>query len=130
MSHVDTAPRFDLAKFLSGVTAQPSAAAADFDRQELEVIQLARHDGLSSLREPTRIDRALHWLFGIERNGPLANPRLEALRRFAVLAWHHGYTLPLSAIGRFKEAGYSIDHVELLFAHIGGDRIQHRRIAA
>jgi hypothetical protein len=53
------------------------------------------------------------------------------LRRFAVLAWHYGYALPVSAMKAFKDAGYSRDHIELLLARIaaGGNR-QGRSVLA
>jgi hypothetical protein len=107
----------------------PVADAIDaaFDRREWEVIVLARQDGLASLREPSRLARLLDRLFGAGINRRLANPRLEALRRFAVLAWHHGYALPVSAMKAFKEAGYSLDHIELLLASVSTSRTQSRR---
>jgi hypothetical protein len=110
----------------------PIADAIDvaFDRHEWQVIVLARQDGLASLREPTRLATLLSRLFGARINRRLANPRLEALRRFAVLAWHHGYALPVSAMKAFKEEGYSLDHIELLLASVSAGRTRHHRSAA
>ena len=128
MAYLDTREPFPAANHppLSSVA---DAVDARFDRHEWEVIVLARQDGLASLREPSRLAVLLDRLFGAGINRRLANPRLEALRRFAVLAWHHGYALPVSAMKAFKEAGYSLDHVELLLASISVGRTRHGRRA-
>ena len=112
---------------MSTATATPlplpiDAPADAFDRHEWEVIVLARQDRLSSLREPTLLARAMEWLFGGGINHGLADPRLETLRRLAVLAWHHGYALPVSAIKAFKAAGFSMDQLDILLARISAGR--------
>lgn len=99
-----------------------SSIGAVFERREWEVIVLAQRDGLASLREPGRIARALAWLFGADINRRLADPKLEALRRLAVLAWHHGYQAPVSAMKAFKAEGFSVDQLELLLASIATSR--------
>lgn len=96
---------------------------AGFERQEWEVIVLAQRDGLSSLREPGRFARLVAALFGGTVNRKLADPRLETLRRLSVLAWHHGYAVPVSAIKGFLAAGFSADQLELLLASIANSRI-------
>ena len=103
------------------------AIEAEFDRHEWSVIAAARRDGLPSLQEPSRYTKLIQRLFGGGFNRRLADPRLEALRRFAVLAWHYGYTLPVSAMKAFKEAGYTLDHIELLLASVSADRTQRSR---
>ena len=105
------------------------AVDANFDAIEWEVIGLAREDGLASLAEPSRLARMLALLFGTPADRRLGNPRLEALRQFAVQAWHHGYTLPVSAIKAFKEAGFSPDHAELLLASVAVRRAKRVRYA-
>lgn len=104
-----------------------TAFATAFDRHEWEIIGLARRDGIASLRAPSRLSRLRDRLFGAGPNRSLANPRLEALRRFAVLAWHHGYALPVSAMKALKEAGYTLDHIELLLANIAPGRTRYGR---
>lgn len=101
-----------------------SSIPAVFERQEWEVIVLARHDGLSSLREPGRLARMMALLFGGNVDRRLASPRLEALRRLAVLTWHHGYQAPVSAMKAFKEQGFSADQLELLLASVSTSRSQ------
>ena len=89
-------------------------AAARLSALEWSIVAMAERDRFSSLREPGRIVAALGSLFGVRRPNRLANDRLEALRRIAVLAWHHGYTLPVSEIKAFMKAGFSADQFETL----------------
>lgn len=96
-----------------------------FERREWDVIVLAQKDGLSSLHAPSRLSRVLNWLFGGSATRHLADPRLETLRRLAVLAWHQGYAVPVSAIKAFKAAGFSPDQVELLLASVSRGRIRY-----
>lgn len=96
--------------------------AIGFTDAEWEVIRLARRDRLSSLSEPTRLSRLSAWLFGGGMARHLADPRLEALRRLAVQAWHHGYAVPNSAIHAFKAAGFNLDQLELMLASIAAGR--------
>ncbi len=107
----------------------PATVAIDggFERHEWKVVALARRDSLASLREPSRLTRLLAALFGEGINRRLANPRLEALRRFAVLAWHHGYALPVSAIKAIKEAGFTVEQVEMLLANVAVSRVHNGR---
>lgn len=105
----------------------PAAIAAPapqdgFARAEWQVIVLAQKDGLSSLRAPSRAHRLLEALFGGGFNPRLADPRLEALRRTAVLAWHYGYSVPKSAIKAFLAAGFGQDQLELLLASVAKGR--------
>ena len=110
--------------------APDMAEPASFGRREWQVIELARHDGLASLREPGRLARAIGWLVGGGANLRLADPRLEALRQLAVLGWHLGYAVPASAIAVFRESGFSVQHLELLLARIAAGRLARRRRAA
>ena len=89
---------------------------------EWSVVAVARKDSLASLREPGRLGMAMAALFGGRQNPKLTDPRLEALRRVAVLAWHHGYTLPVSEIKAFMKAGFSADQFETLLASISRGR--------
>jgi hypothetical protein len=62
-------------------------------------------------------------IFGGERPNPkLADQKLEALRRVAVLAWHKGYALPRHEIRAFHEAGFTPDQYETLLASISRGR--------
>jgi len=89
-------------------------ARPDFSRLEWSVIRLARVDGLSTLREPGRWGRFVNWLMNRKGLPALANERLEALRRMAVLSWHYGFTVPGEDVVSFLSAGFSPDQYELM----------------
>lgn len=93
-----------------------------FSGLEWSVVALAERDSISSLQEPGRIATALGTIFGDYRNSRLADPKLEALRRLAVLTWHYSYRVPESAIRAFLKAGFSTDQYELLAASISSAR--------
>ncbi len=65
----------------------PARRASGFSGLEWSVIALARREGLATLKEPSRISKALASLFGLHRGSRLADERLEALRRMAILGW-------------------------------------------
>jgi len=92
----------------------PDVPAARFSLLEWSVIQLARVDGLSTLREPGPLARFFGWLVGLGGNPKLANPRLEALRRISVLSWHYGFSVPGDDVAEFIAAGFTPDQYELL----------------
>ncbi len=100
---------------------------ADFSPLEWTTILLSRRDGLSSLGKPGRIARFLGRIFGIDPKSRLADVKLEALRRFAVFSWHHGYNVPKSEFGAFKEAGYSVAQCETLLASVAVARADRNR---
>lgn len=91
---------------------------ARFSALEWSVVAMAERDKLSTLRSPGRMAVALGSLFGDRRNPGLADPKLEALRRLAVLTWHHGYRVADSAVRAFAAAGFTPDHYELLTGSI------------
>ena len=100
-------------------------------RLERRVVELAREDGLKSLI-PQRPRRWLaRFVFGpTPPSKMLANEELEALRQLAVQAWHHGYTLPVSAIREAEAAGHSEAKVGAVIDFIGRLRAPVRRLAA
>ena len=87
---------------------------AEFTPLEWSVIRLARVDSLSTLRLPGRFRRFFSWLMGRQGSPELANERLEALRRMAVLSWHFGFTVPGDDVADFLSAGFSPDQYELM----------------
>jgi len=101
-------------KGFSRAPAASKANPAGFSALEWSVVMLARHDRPSSLREPGRIAKLLGRIFGESFNRRLADPKLEALRRMAVLTWHHSYSVPKHEIQSFFAAGFNADHYELL----------------
>jgi hypothetical protein len=101
------------------VPSHPTTALGSLTALEWSVVAIAEHDRLSSLDEPGRISRAMGRLFGTQTNGRLADPRLEALRRFAVMAWNRGNLLPGSELARFEEAGFTPAQRDILLKSIG-----------
>lgn len=117
----------------SPLQGQPIAAPAEllptprphtgFTALEWQVVAIAQHDRLASLRQPSRLGAALGAVFGSRRANPrLADERLEALRRMAVLAWHRGDALPPHEIRAFHNAGFTPGHLETLLASISRGR--------
>jgi hypothetical protein len=103
----------------SMVGTEPPAALSAL---EWSIVAMAEQDRVSSLREPGRLSSALGSLFGVRRVNRLANDRLEALRRIAVLAWHYRWNVPKSELHGFLEAGFSLDQYELIQTSIGRSR--------
>ena len=99
--------------------AQPTGLSA----LEWSVVALAQRDRLSSLATPGRLAIALGSVFGTRRHSPtLADPRLEALRRMAVLSWHRGFAVPVSEVKAFLRAGFSMPQYETMLASISAGR--------
>lgn len=95
---------------------------------EWSVVAIARKDGRGSLRAPGRMATALRVLFR-HRNPRLADERLEALRRMAVLTWAHGYTVPSREVTAFLGAGFTARQYETLVRSIGAARPSRGRSA-
>lgn len=73
---------------------------------DFAVIALALGDSVSGV---TRRARLARWIFGKGSSGlPLANPKLEALRKYVVLRRQHGDMLPADEHAPLRDAGYSI----------------------
>lgn len=107
------------------LVAEP--ASASLTALEWSVVAIARKDGLSSLSAPGRLSIALGVVFGGTLPNPrLADERLEALRRVAVLGWHFGYTIPTEELRAFLAAGFTLDQYELVQDSIGRARAAAR----
>jgi hypothetical protein len=101
----------------------PESRTAGFTGLEWSVVAIAQKDRLSSLGTPGRLSVALGSIFGSQGGSArLADPRLEALRRLSVLAWHHGYSVPRHEIRAFHQAGYTPEQYEMLLDSISRGR--------
>ena len=109
------------------VAAKPSKPA--FSPLEWSVIRLARIDRLWTIRAAGRLRRFWNWFVG-RGNPELANPKLEALRKIAVLTWHYGFAVPGEDVRNFLSAGFSPDQYELMAGSINSVLGAPRRIAA
>jgi hypothetical protein len=110
--------------------ADPVPTTSGLSALEWSVVAIARGERLSSLRRPGRIATAMGALFGARPRMPLADPRLEALRRISVLAWHRGDNLPKSEIAHFLASGFSTNQFETLLTSIGRGRLASTRTRA
>jgi hypothetical protein len=90
------------------VSIQNDSAAARFEPLEYKVIGLAEADPVASIGAPSRFAAFFERWFGVARPKPLADSRLEALRRFAVLARVTGGRMPAEEVGRFLAAGFTL----------------------
>ena len=101
----------------------------NFSPLEWSIIRLARIDRLWTIRTAGRLRRFWNWFVG-RGNPELANPKLEALRRMAVLTWHFGFTVPGEDVSNFISAGFSPDQYELMAGSINAALSSSRRIPA
>ncbi|WP_158298813.1 hypothetical protein [Sphingomonas psychrotolerans] len=77
---------------------------------ERAVVALSRKDPVSSLRPNSR---KRGWILGLPTAPlPLANPRLEALRRYAILRRVHGAARIGAERERLQETGFSRQKIE------------------
>jgi hypothetical protein len=122
MAYLNFAEPHDAA--LASLIARPKAdpTPATLSPLEWSVVALAQRDRLSSIDRPGPVSIAMGRLFGGRRSPDLADPRLEALRRLAVIAWHRGYAVHSSEIHAFKAAGFSMAQYELVLASISRGR--------
>ena len=116
---------------VAALTAANDASRPEpaFSNLEWSVVRLARVDSLWTIRTAGRLRRFWNWVVG-RGNPELANPRLEALRRMAVLTWHYGFTVPGDDVAEFLSAGFSPDQYELMVRSIRAAIGTPQRIAA
>jgi hypothetical protein len=102
---------------LSGAATE-ARPTTGFSPLEWSIIRLSRTQALSSIRKPGPIRRLYHWLIGQTASRRLANDRLEALRRIAVLSWHFGFSAPAEEVADFLSAGFTPEQYELLVTSV------------
>ena len=88
---------------------------------EWKVVEIARTDGPRSINPDGPIARFLKIFFGLPVARPLANKRVEALRRFCVRAWHWNL-IRTNDVRPLIDAGYSTADVSRILAHVAGYR--------
>ncbi|SFF75704.1 hypothetical protein SAMN05518801_101279 [Novosphingobium sp. CF614] len=113
------------------ISETASETADELSALEQRIIELARADGLETLRPPQKRS----WLARLILGPPapaamLANEKLEALRRLAVQAWRKGHALPGSALKEARDAGYSEAQVGAVIDAVNRARTPFRRLAA
>lgn len=108
-----------------------SGALEKLTTLEQRIVALARADRLETLQPQRKRGWFARLVLGpTPPSAMLANEKLEALRRLAVRTWHHGYTLPVSALKDAKAAGYSEAKIGAVIDIIGRERAPFRRLSA
>ncbi len=74
---------------------------------ERTTVLLSMHDGRCSLGQSRGFDRIVGALFGIARPSRLADVRLEALRRYAVLLRLEGDAIAPTEAATLRDLGFS-----------------------
>ena len=87
-------------------------------RTEWSVIDMARDEGPRSANPNAFINRLVSKLFGIAIARPLANDRLENLRRFALTAWF-GSEIRLRDMRTLFASGFSSNDAARIIAYVG-----------
>lgn len=88
------------------------------DHHEWAVVDMARVDGPRSANPNSLFNSLLRTVFGVSIPRPLANERLEALRRFAVFAWYRAEIRARDLAALFA-AGFSSNDAARIIAHVG-----------
>jgi hypothetical protein len=96
----------------------PAKADDALGRTEWSVIDMARAEGPRSANPNGFINRLLSKLFGIAIARPLANERLESLRRFALAAWFRS-EIRLRDMRSLFAAGFSSNDAARIIAYVG-----------
>jgi len=106
-------------------TAEPAlvevtaADAGHFSPIELRVIDFAqRIDATREIEPDGRFGRFIERVLGIRLGRPLADARLEKLRRFVSLARHHRDALGESDVKALIDSGYSPGQAYGLLAYL------------
>ncbi len=80
-------------------------------------MEIARNDALDTLKPHRRHGWFVRLFLGREHASPaLANEKLEAIRRLAVLAWHNRSAPPPRAIGEARSAGLDRKQIDEILA--------------
>jgi hypothetical protein len=114
----------DLSPFPFAISVAPaqvvatSVAEATLTRTERTVISLSLRDPVWSVAPSGRFRRILNWVFDVRRPNPLADTRLEALRRFTVLVRRFGDRLDRVEADRPAMAGYSPRQIRDAVRHV------------
>lgn len=105
--------------------AAQSCLATVFNEPELAAIMLADVDDLRSLTPPGRILGLLSGLLFSQVNLALANPKLETLRRVAILLKAGPGAERADAVEAAQAAGYSAGQLLALQRHFDGRSMAH-----
>ena len=122
MAYLDVANGAATATFPCAASNPVADTKPALSALEWSVVALAQKDSMASLKRPGKMAVAMGKLFRPRTNPELADPKLEALRRIAVLAWHRGYAIASHEIHAFMSAGFSLAQYELVLGSISRGR--------
>ncbi len=98
---------------------QRAEALVQLSELEKTAADIGAHDPLSSIRDETRLMGWIRSLFAIPRTAALADPKLEAIRRLAVVA-HLGVDIELTREERRARAsGIAFGQMATVLARFG-----------
>jgi hypothetical protein len=117
MAYIDLSPSAFRPAAAIQLADSGNQAEVHLGRDEWSVVEIARNDGLWSLSPNGFFARLVRTLFGITPPRPLANERLEALRRFAVVAWKRG-AVGAAQMRELAAAGFSAADARLVLEHV------------
>lgn len=103
---------------MGGIVKTGKGSLSDFD---WKVVKVARRDGPRSLDPDSFLSRFARIFFGLPVPAPLANERLEALRRFCVRAWHWDLVRS-NDLRALIGAGYSTADARRILAYVANRR--------
>lgn len=98
-------------------SAEPQGLGPD----EWAVVDIARKDGLWSLNPDGLPQRLVRAVFGIRPPLPFANERLEALRRFVVVAWNRR-SVGARNLRQFLASGFSSADARQVLGYLSRQR--------
>lgn len=107
MAYLDLTQGFISTGPAAASSLQNSRFIPALTKLERLAIHIAQSDGIDSLAQPERGNRFTRWLFRSDRPNPLADPRLEALRRYAVLLRLRGDAMPSDETRSLLDAGFA-----------------------
>jgi hypothetical protein len=126
MAYVDFSRDAFRADSVAGRAALPATEVGRFSSDEIRVIELAeRFDAERESSPRSKLARFAEWVFGLRTDRPLANGRLERLRRFASIAFHHPDHLRDDDFSDLLAAGYSHAQAIGLLDHLARRRLRH-----
>lgn len=103
---------FEAAESATGV----GSGSFGLGHEEWSVVEFARNDSLWSLHPHGLLPRLSRFLFGVGPAQPLANERLEALRRLALVAWRRRVDPRL--VAAVRAAGFTCAEVGAVLNYI------------
>lgn len=121
MAYVDFAAQTELGFGRECTDESGAGDSPGLGSDEWAVVEFSRRDGMWSVNPDGLLQRLARTLFGVRPPQPLANERLERLRRFAVVAWNKG-AVRATQVRDLIDAGFSYCDARRVLEHIARRR--------